>query len=159
MDRTLVHPPPEVEDLNYVLDPLGKWFFNIPFSAVPEGFVKQLTNCPYTYPQYKKLCPTLDELQTYWNLALIDSEDNMLVFLWGTYEPLEKIMQVLRCSIHPSQFKFKGELLLRVVDLLKQLALALNLDKVVWITNHWEAFLRKLPGVVKLSDAKVMEVY
>ena len=155
MDRTLVHTASAVKVYSYILDSLGKWVCNIPFEAVPKPFIDQLRECPFTYEEFKTRCSKMD----YWNLALLNNKDDILVIVWGGYDSLEKLMNVLRISARPDLFRFNGDLLDRVIDLLKKMAFSLGAEKIYWVTSQWEAYLRKLPGVVKLSNARIVEVY
>lgn len=156
MNKQLLHSEEEVKKLDLSL---GVWYYNIPFEAVPKGFIEQLSEHPYTHEEYLEQCPLLNELPNYWNLALMDDESQIIAFVWGNFDPLEKSMQVIRITILPRMFRIDGDFLYKVVKIIKQFAQEMKLERVYWITNKWKALLRKLPGVVFVSNTAVMEVY
>lgn len=135
-----------------------KWLYNIPFETIPQVFIEQLEERFYTYEEYLKQCPLLNELPDYWNLALMDNKDRVAVFVWGNFDPLEKSMQVVRITMLPEMFKVNGNFLQEVAERVKKFAQEMGFKRVYWITDRWEVFLRKLPNTAKLVEARVLEV-
>ncbi len=91
-----------------------RWVENIPFGSVPKGFIMQLSDCDYTYDDYLKRCQIMDKSPFYWNLAVLNEEGQIKVFMWGTYEPLEKLLHVLRVTANPKYFTYRGDVLKEV---------------------------------------------
>jgi len=138
---------------------LGRWFKNIPFEIVPEGFIEQLFGHPFTYEEYLNHCPWFNLLPNIWNIGLIDKDSQIIAFQYGHWDPLAKHMELTRLTIQPKMFRISGEFLLDCLLAGKELAKLLDVEKIYWITCQWKSILRKLDGYVKLVDTRVMEVY
>jgi len=97
----------------------------------------------------------------YWNIAgygLTSKSPGMKVFLWGSFDPLERLVHVIRITIHPELFRVDGSFLEVILEELERYALELKVVRIYWITDSWRSFLRKLPNKVQLSEGKVIEV-
>ena len=153
MDRTLVHTSGKVKGYSDKL----RWFHNIPFRQVPKNLIEQFY--AYTYEEYLEFCPMLSRM--YWNIAgygLDSKSPGMKVFLWGSFDPLERLVHVIRITIHPELFRVDGSFLEVILEELERYALELKVVRIYWITDSWRSFLRKLPNKVQLSEGKVIEV-
>jgi hypothetical protein len=136
-----------------------EWRLNVPFESIPRELVEQLAERPYSYDEYLSKCEMLDKLPSFWNLVLVYHDEFALV-AWGHVEPLEGYLYVSRISIPRELFTFSNsELLEAFVDMTKEIARELGLRRVVFVSDRWQAWLRKLPGVIRVTDARVMEVY
>lgn len=150
MDRALVYSQGEIEELNNEL----RWVHNIPFSSVPRELVEQLKERPYSYEEYLERC---NSLSNYWNFALVKGSD-VLVFCWGFFDPLERLMHVVRLSIRPQLFRIDGKFLHFINNKLKEVGKSMGARKIYWITDKWKVFLRKLPNELTTANARIVEV-
>ena len=156
MDRALVHTQSEIEDFNNGL----RCVKNIPFDLVPKELIEQIRPYadPPTYEQWLDWCPYFNNMSNYWNLALIDKENKIVGFQYGTWDPLGAEMHIIRGVIHPKFFKISGKILKRWIDDVRALAKELGMRRIYWITCRSKAFLRKLPNDLKIMKAEVLEV-
>lgn len=156
MDRTLVCTQNE----EYQLDQQLSAMVNVPFEAIPRGFIEQLKPRPFTYEEFLAIAPVMNSLtRTYWNILIIDQNDAILAVMWGTIDLLEKTLHIVRISLHPSVQQASGKFMHYYYKLVKDFAAAQRLDKIIFVTNRWKLFTKKLlPGTLVVTEAKVMEV-
>lgn len=130
---------------------------NIPFANVPIELIEQLNSCDFTYEQYLEACPIYDDLPCYWNFALAD--DGVIIgFVYGTYEPLERFMHVIRCTLSKEARQKRSYLLDMVVECLCKVSDQMGATNVFFITDRDDIFRNKLGDKIKLSQGKVLEV-
>lgn len=156
MDRALVHTEIESASSSNRM----RWEFNIPFELIPEGFIAQLDECPFTYEEYLDHSQLMNELPSYWNIALIEQETSLIKgFFWGVLDPLEKTILILHATKHPELFDIRGEFLEDGITVLKRFAQRLGIHRIFWVTRKWKAFQRKLDGVISVNEkARIVEV-
>lgn len=155
MDRAMVHPATaercDTDELRYV--------YNLPFELVPEGFVQQLHPRTFSYEEYLEMCPVMNSLRTYWNLVWIDSEGRGVAVMWGTYDLLEKTMHIVRVSVHPQLFTYKGKFLHQLYTTVLKVADENHMQRIYFISDKWRGLTKKLMSkTFKVLDAKVVEV-
>lgn len=145
----MVHRKEKVEDFSKLVTRV-----NTPFELVPEGFVAKFG---YTYDEYLSWCPFLNSCAAYWNIVILNEETQLLAIAWGSWNPLEKHMEIIRASIHPSMFRVGNAFLQHFLKEVKNYALLLGIDKLYWKSNR-KAWIRKLDGFVRQAKTKVIEV-
>jgi len=156
MDRALVHISQEIQ---IDCDEL-RCVRNIPFELVPRELIEQIRPYadPPSYEQWLACCPYFNKMPNYWNLALVDKDNQIVGFQYGTWDPCGAEMHIIRGVIHPKYFRASGEILKMAMSDVRKLARELGMRRIYWITCKWKAFLRKLPDDVKVMEAKVLEV-
>jgi hypothetical protein len=156
MDRALVHTTQTFEEPSGEL----RCVRNLPFELVPRELIEQIRPYadPPSYEQWLAWCPYFNRMPNYWNLALIDRDNQIVAFQYGTWDPCGAEMHIIRGTVHPKMFRASGEVLKRAMNDVREFARELGMRRVYWITCRWKAFQRKLPDDVALMEAKVMEV-
>lgn len=133
---------------------------NIPFEDAPRELVEQLNSCDYTYNDYLHACPLFNALPTYWNFAVVNDDEDIIAFVWGTFEPLERFAHIVRISILPSARNETDETLYFVGDTIKEACEKMGVAHAFFITDHPNIFMNKVEGDKRLrfSEGKVLEV-
>lgn len=154
MDRALVHSEKEKQDLDIEL------VFNIPFAVVAKPYIEQLRSRDFDYDEYLKYASTMDKLPNVWNIAAVDKSDGkLLMFIWGNFDMLEKIMQVVRITAHPSTFGIRN-LNAWMFDVVKRFGQQMGMYRIIFITDKYRAWLKKLDGEVYINEnARILEFY
>lgn len=160
MDRTLLYTSSEIKEFSNKLSDGLRCVRDIPFELVPKELIEQIRPYadPPSYEQWLLWCPYFNKMSNYWNLALINEENEIVGFQYGTWDPCGAEMHIIRGVIHPKMFRASGEVLRRAMDDARKLAKELGMRRIYWITCRWKAFLRKLPNDLQVMDAKVLEV-
>lgn len=127
---------------------------NIPFQAIPRGPIELLGR--YPYEEYLKYADYLN--RTYWNIVVC-SKDKVEAVMWGHYDPLEKHMRIISLAVHKDRYGFSKDFLSFINDELKKTAQELGAERIFFESDRYKAYLRKLDGLVKLTEARVLEVY
>jgi len=130
---------------------------NIPFADAPKELIEQLNSCDFTYYDYRSCCPLYDELPVYWNFAVVE-DDQIIAFVWGILEPLERFLHVVRCSILPEYRRSEVNFLAHVSDFIREAAIEMGAVRAFYITDRPEIYLDKIPSKAILSNSKVVEV-
>jgi hypothetical protein len=130
---------------------------NAPFECVPEGFILALKDKDYTYKDYLQACKLYNTLSCYWNI-LGYKDSKLMVVSWGTWDPLERHFRVLRSSSYPTSWKVGGEIMRNLLYQIRLYASELQAARCYWESNQWRVWLRKLEGIVRLVDTRVIEV-
>ena len=156
MDRTLVCTQNE----EYQLDQQLSALFNIPFEAIPRGFIEQLKPRSFTYEEFLQRAPVMNSLnRVYWNIVIIDQNDAILAVMWGTMNLLESCLIITRLSVHPSVQQASGRFMHYYYQLVKDFAKSQGLSFIYFFTSKSGSFLRKLlPNTLKLTQARLLEV-
>lgn len=156
MDRALVYTTETFEAVSSKL----RCIRNVPFELVPRELIEQIRPYanPPSYEQWLAWCPYFNEMSNYWNIALVNDENEIMAFQYGTWDPCGAEMHIIRATIHPKMFRVSGAILQRGIEDAKKLARELGMRRVYWMTCRWRAFQRKLLGKVGIMEAKVMEV-
>lgn len=133
---------------------------NIPFEKVPEELIRQIRPYadPFSYEEWLYWCPYFNKMPNYWNIALFDKEGKMIAFQYGTWDPCGAGMHIIRGIVHPSYYRASGTVLRRTFEDAKELARELGMKRIYIITCRHKAFLRKLPGTLRETEARVLEV-
>ena len=96
-----------------------------------------------------------DVLPLYWNCAIVADEE-IISFMWGFFEPLEKFLHVIRIS---TDKHYRGEeVRMLSIDCLKALKDDLGALNVFFISDYADMFVENYKGKLKLSNGKVVEV-
>lgn len=133
------------------------WKFNVPFEKVSRELIEQLSERSYTYEEYLHVCPLMNQLDNYWNLALMDG-DEIVAFFWGILDPLERNIHMVRGTINQRYFSYKGKVVDKAISLIKEWANQLNFKRVYFITTRWKVFEKKFGDKVEVLNTKVVEV-
>lgn len=129
------------------------WRRNVPFACVPVRIIWQFNGNRFTTEEfYKSNIWTFPE---HWNSALyFDGE--MVLFMYGTYDPLEKDVYVKRVAADPfAQVGYKSYMVQMILD---------ELDRVgrekgavcIWTQTHRKGFVRKLLGRGYIAKHKLI---
>jgi hypothetical protein len=131
---------------------------DIPFEAVPQGFIDQLDGKPYTYKQYLLFCPVYNSQPYYWNVAVFNEREEMVAVAWGVIDPLEKAALLLRISIRPEMFSVKGNFLNFICAKLKSYLDTRGVKVLYGVTPHTKALSRKMGGSVVTLDTRIIKI-
>jgi hypothetical protein len=155
----MVHSEKENKEFSFSLEELRS-VKNIPFELVPEELITQIRPYadPPSYEQWLDWCPYFNSMPNYWNVALINKENQIVAFQYGTWDPLGAEMHIIRGTISPKYFKASGAVMKRAIEDVKEIAKGFGARRIYWITCRWKAFLRKLPNDLSPMEAKVLEV-
>jgi hypothetical protein len=135
------------------------WLDNIDFKLVPEPFINQLRERSFSYEEYQLWADILNRESLIWNSALVDKEGYLKCFMYGNRNPLERKLWILRISVDPKLFTFKGVILSSVLDKLYSFQKKYKVERIYWETKEWKAYLRKIPNDIKVVETmRVMEV-
>lgn len=156
MDRALVLTPQTFEAFSSELRAIR----NVPFELVPKELIDQIRPYadPPSYEQWLAWCPYFNKMPNYWNIALVDSLDQIVAFQYGTWDPCGAEMHIIRGIVHPKMFRVSGLILKRAMQDATKLARELGMRRVYFITCRWKAFQRKLGEDIRVMEAKVLEV-
>ena len=137
---------------------------NVPFELIPRAFIDALPEKEFTYEEFLAKASLMNELDMYWNMCVLDLERELAVLVvWGTIDPLEKIMHITRLAAHPDLMRERGmmrhDVGIKLLEAIKLFGQYLGMEHIIWISRQYKAWLRKLEGEVYLSDARVMEFY
>ena len=131
------------------------YLINVPFEDAPRELIEQLNSCNFTYEEYLSMCSMYNNLDVYWNMAIFKNGE-MVVFLWGTIEPLEKFAHVIRISIKRTM---QGEVIRKYLfDCMTNFSKDIGIPLIFFITDKPEIFIGNGPGRIKMSDSRVVEV-
>jgi len=128
---------------------------NILFEDVPKKLIEQINSRNFTYDDYISMCPLYNSLPTYWNLALLE-DDNIVGFVWGTIEPLEKFLHVVRITML-KRLRFD---MVRMVfmDYMHKVEEKYGTIWTFFISDHADLFVGNSNGRMKISNGQVVEV-
>lgn len=156
----MVHTSSKVEDLSNKLSDELRCVRNIPFELVPKELIEQIRPYadPPSYEKWLGWCPYFNKMPSYWNIAFINEEDQVMAFYYGTWDPCGAQMHIIRMTVHPKVFKIGGEIAKRFLVECKKLAKEFDVRRIYGITCRYKAFLRKLPNDVEVVEARVVEV-
>jgi len=135
----------------------GVWKLNVNFLSLPPEMIDQWggkidkTEWVVWADWYNK-CPNV------WNLAYVEKDDKVTMFMYGIWEPLEREMRVLRITSNKKFFTFSGDVLREAIDVLRIVAKDYMVKKVYFETEKYKVFERKLKGDIKLDKARILEV-
>lgn len=150
MDRALVYTETEDDGNVYFIS-------NIPFELIPEGFIIALRDRDFVEMEYYANCKFYNESEVYWNLLGLTKKGKPVVFVWGMFDRLEKILCISRISIHPLWQSCNSEFLRLVVKNIIDYSSKVGANSIIIISNKPKPLLRKLKGLFKLSDSVVLE--
>ena len=154
MDRAVVYSEEEKQDSKIEL------MFNIPFELVERPYIEQMKDRTYSYEDYLQQSKAMNNLPNIWNIAAIERESGILMmFVWGYVDMLEKIMHITRVTAHPRTFGMRN-INAWMFDIIKEFGQRLGMERIIFITQHYRAWLKKLNGEAYLNkDARIMEFY
>jgi len=156
MDRTLVLTKGTKQDVGYGMN----YRCNIPFGDIPRELVEQLANRNYTYEEYLKMCPFMDLLPTYWNFVVDGDDGEIVAFVWGVVEPLERLNHIVRISVLPSVRNKSDATLFYAAEIVKEACEHMGVNFAYCITDRPEIYFNKSEGPIrmKVSNNTLMEV-
>lgn len=132
-----------------------KVLYDIPFEDVQEELIAQLNSCDYTYEDYLKYCEIYNELPIYWNYAIVD-DDEIVVFTWGTFEPLEQYMHIVRVTMLKRVRNHGTKMLM--IDCLETIRDRLGAKYVFCISTYADSIVAQSNGRCKIPEGKIVEV-
>ena len=136
-----------------------KWVYNVPFALVPPMLIEQLRGKQFTLAEYEQWCEFMDDVPNIWNHALCDKDNNILYFVYGSINYLEKEIEVKRISMVPFYFPLKWEFIKRGLTSLEEYARKFDIKTIYSITDRWEGYMKNLPeGKAKVLDMRIVEV-
>jgi hypothetical protein len=134
------------------------WWRNIDFKNVPPLLSGQVKGCPFTSEDWLAWADWYNRLPNIWNFALMKDEE-VMAFIYGYWDPLERELRIMRLSIHPTLFSAGmtavGE---ATISQLKLLAKELNIRSIIFETTEWRAWMRKSSGMLKLLKGRILGV-
>lgn len=130
-----------------------KMVVDIPFTAIPRGLIDQIYNRKYDYEHYLQCCDFYDASPTYWNFVLMNDKEEIVGVVWGTYEPLDRFIHVVRVSIKKEHRPFVKEY---VATGIKEIAAHFGATSAFFITDKKDA--DKYSASFYLSKSLVSEV-
>ena len=131
---------------------------NVPFEIIPKGFILSLRNKDFSELEYYANCKSYNESEYHWNLLGLTPEGLPIVFVWGMFDKLEKVLCVTRLSIHPKWQSVSNEFLKKVIQAINTHGINIGAKHIITMTNTPNIYLRKLKGIIKQSDSVVLEV-
>lgn len=134
------------------------WKDNVSFTSIDRQLIEQFRDRAFTYESFIKWGEFMDCLPNVWNMVMVDKDGVTRVFVYGHFNPLEKEMEVKRVSIHPDLMTVFGGFMFEFDKRIKALAKRFGVLHVYCVTRYWRHFLRKMPGILKESDVKILEV-
>ena len=136
-----------------------KHLTNIPFEEVPRELIEQLNSCPFTYNEYLGICPLYNQLPIYWNFAVLDdSEEEIVAFVWGIVEPLERFIHIVRISILPNARRDNDDVFFYINKIIKEASTQMGATKAFFVTDKPHIYFNKDPSAVRMSEGKLVEV-
>ena len=135
-----------------------KYVENIPFEEAPRELIEQLNCCEFTYNDYLKVCSLYDALPTYWNFAVVDDDDEIIAFVWGILDPLDRFVHAIRGSILPEVRKDSDEVFVYMMQTIREMSKMMGAIRAFSITDKPEIFLRKPIDIFKQTKCVVLEV-
>ena len=137
-----------IKDLSYT--------FNIPFSDVSQELVEQLTGREFHYDDYLRWSRYMDGSPSIWNLGVF-SENRLIFFLYGLWNPLEKEMEIKRATMLKEFWPYKWKLVTMVIKHLETACLALDIKHLYFITPKWEGYMKRVE-CFKEIPMRILEV-
>lgn len=153
----MVHRKSKEQEASEVMILEGTWRSNVNFLSVPIELVEQFKgrvskNDWVVWADWYNKCPSI------WNLAFVSKEGVVEAFMYGSWEPLERELRVIRITVNKGLYSYSGVIMQEAIDVLRILAKKMEVRFVYFETTAWKVFLRKLKGEVNLSKAKILEV-
>lgn len=130
------------------------WVRDIPFDCIPQPFVDQLPEKHFDYQKFLAHAEWLSKVPWYWNLVGLDDQGIKAV-CWGTWDPLEDEMRLMRISLHPSWWRIDGRIICSLIQELRIWASERHVETLAWSTHRWKALERKLRGEARVTEARV----
>jgi len=135
-----------------------KWVFGVPFEEVPEELVRQIKDRSFEYKEFIKWGSVLGKIPTIWTLGLLNSLDEIKLFVYGTWNPLENEIEIKRATID-KELEDREDILEGFVEeiiKLKQLREVKNVY--FWIpSKYFEHYFKKKHLIGRLNFS-MMEV-
>ena len=151
MDRAMVYTETENDRNVYFIA-------NVPFEIIPEGFIMALKDVDFVPMEYYANCKSYNESEYYWNIMGLTKSGIPVVFVWGVFDKLEKMICINRISIHPKWQSCNKDLMVKVVKTINEYARDVGANFVFTITKKADAHLRKLKEIMRKSDCTVLEI-
>ena len=163
MDRAVVYPEEKTSESEFELVDRYRFLMNVPFEFIPRPFIESLRDRSFSYEEFLELAPVMNRLENYWNIILMDHKEQMVKLIaWGCYDPLEKLMMIMRISAHPGVMKsgmIRHQFGLKLFNTIKAFGNSLGMKRLIWISEQADAWVRKLDGEAFIANAKVIEAY
>jgi len=133
-----------------------KAVFDIPFEDAPEELILQLNSCGYTYAEYLNICPLYNADPFYWNCAIMMDNEDIVAFMWGMAEPLEKYLHITRVSM--LKHTRHNETRMLMIDAIEKIQARYECKWVFFISDYADMFVGRSNGRFRISQGKVVEV-
>lgn len=134
----------------------GVWRANVNFLSVPVELVEQFKG-KVSKSEWVVWAKWYNNNPGTWNLAYIE-DDTVMVFIYGSWEPLDRELRVVRIVADKRLQGIKGEVLKEAIDTLRVFSKKVNATFVYFETDAWKVFERKLKGEIRVMKARILEV-
>lgn len=136
----------------------GEWRLNINFLLVPPELIDQWKG-KVSKTEWVLWAEWYNNAPSIWNLAYIDKEGNVRMFIYGSWDPLEREMRIIRMTCDKAFYTVRGDILKDTIHIMRATKEKFKAKILYFESDVWWTYLRKLgDGELRLSKAKIMEV-